>query len=83
MLLIVMIVVGVIGILVSQELSEHLLDVIQGFLLSPRSLLLCLHPPTEVIIIVVGHVNRHMTLSHQADWAEEAYPLASFSPSDH
>jgi len=57
MLLIIMIDAGVIGIPVSQELSEHLLDVIQGFLLSLESLLLCLHPPTEVIIIVAGHVS--------------------------
>ena len=36
MVLIVMIVASVIGIPVSQELSEHLLDVIQGFLLSQK-----------------------------------------------
>ena len=58
MVLIVMIVASVIGIPVSQELSEHLLDVIQGFLLSPESLLLCLQQPTMVFIIVVDHVSR-------------------------
>ena len=58
---------GVIGIPVNQELSEHLLDIIQGFLLSPGSPLLCLHPPTEIIIIVVGHVSRHETFSRRAD----------------
>ena len=42
---------------VCQELSQYLLDVVQGFLLSLESLLLCLHAITEIIIIIViSHV---------------------------
>ena len=52
MLLIVMITASVIGIPVSQELSEHLLDVIQGFLLGLGGLLLSFQPSKEVIITV-------------------------------
>jgi len=83
MLLIVMIVASVVGIPVSQELSEYLLDVTQGFLLIPESLLLCLHPPTEVIIIIVSHVSRHELFRTELIVAEEAYPLASSSSSDY
>ena len=50
---------------VCQEVSKYLLDVFQGFLLSLKSLLLCLHAAMEVIIIVVvGHVSRYEPCSH-------------------
>ena len=42
---------------VCQELSQHLLDVVQDFLLGLESLLFCLHTMTEIIIVVViSHV---------------------------
>jgi len=47
----------VIIILICQELIQHLLDVVQGFLLGLESLLLCLHATTEIIIIIdISHV---------------------------
>jgi len=47
----------VIIIPVCQELSQYLLDIVQGFLLGLESLLSCLHAMTEIIIIVViNHV---------------------------
>jgi len=52
---------------VAQELSQHTLYVIQGFVLDPKSLLLCLHSPTEIIIIIVSHVGRYEPCSHRAD----------------
>jgi len=57
-LLIFMIIIGcVIIISVYQKLSQHLMDVIQGFLLGLESLLLCLHAMTEIIIIIgISHV---------------------------
>jgi len=57
-LLIFVIITGcVIIVPVCQELSQYLLDVVQSFLLGLRSLLLCLHAITEIIIIVViSHV---------------------------
>ena len=43
-------------------------DVVQGLLLSPRSLLLGLHEATEVIIIVIiGHVGRYEPCLDRAD----------------
>ena len=48
----------VIIVLVCQELSQYLLDIVQGFLLGLGSLLLCLHAMTEIIIIIViSHVS--------------------------
>jgi len=42
---------------VCQELSQYLLDVVQGFLLGLESLLMCLHAMTKIIIIVIiSHV---------------------------
>ena len=49
---------SVVVVSVIQELCQHLLDIIQGFLLSPESFLLCFHAMTEVIIIIViDHVS--------------------------
>ena len=50
------VVVGV--ILFCHELSQHVLDVVQGLLWSLRSLLMCLHAMMEVItIIVISHIS--------------------------
>ena len=58
--------------------------VIQVFLLDPKSLLLCLHSPTEIIIIIVVHVSRHkIRLYIELILVEEAYTLAFSSSSDH
>jgi len=56
-LLIFLITTSCVIVLVCQELSQYLLDVVQGFLLGLESLLMCLHAITEIIIIVViSHV---------------------------
>jgi len=57
MLLLIMIAFGIIVIPVGEELSYHLLNVVQGFLLGLGSLLLSFHPSAKVIIIVIGHVS--------------------------
>ena len=38
---------------VVQELSQHVLDIVQGLILSPRSFLLGLKAAMEVIIVIV------------------------------
>jgi len=48
-----LIIVGILLIPFYYKLSQHALDVIQGLLLSPRSLPLYLHMLMEVIIIIV------------------------------
>ena len=45
--------------LIGQKLCQHALDVVQGFLLSPGSLLLSFHAVTKIIIIVIGHIDRY------------------------
>jgi len=67
MLFLIMIAPGIIVIPVSEELSQHLLDVVQGFLLGLGGLLLGLHPSAKVIIIVNGHVSRHSACLHRAN----------------
>ena len=57
MLLLIMIAPGIIIIPVGEELNEHLLDVILGFLLSLRGLLLSFHSSAEVIISIIGHMH--------------------------
>jgi len=57
MFLLIMITPGIIVILVSEELSEHLLNVIQGFLLGLGGLLLSFHPSTEVIVTIISHMH--------------------------
>ena len=53
---------------VVQELSQYVLDVVQGLLLCSRSLLLGLHAATKVIIIVViSHVGRYEHCLDRAD----------------
>jgi len=56
-LLLIVIASGIIIISVSKELSEHLLGVVQGFLLGLVGLLLSLHPSAEVIIAIIGHMH--------------------------
>jgi len=49
---------GIIIIPVTQELCQYLLDIFESYLLGPRSLLLGLHMPTEIIImVIIGHVD--------------------------
>jgi len=52
-----MITPGIIVISVSEELSKHLLNIIQGFLLGLGGLLLSFQPSTEVIITVISHMH--------------------------
>ena len=48
---------GLLIVSIGQELFQHALDVGQGLLLSPDSLLLSLHALAEIIIIIIGHVD--------------------------
>jgi len=66
MLFLVMIASCIIIISISEELSEHLLDVVQGFLLGLGGLLLSFHPSTEVIIVVIGHMHLYFARLHRA-----------------
>ena len=50
---------------IGEELSEHLLDVVQGFLLGLGGLLLSFHPLAEVIIAVIGHMRRYFSCLHR------------------
>ena len=82
MLFLVMITPGIIVISVGKELSEHLLNVVQAFLLGIGGLLLSFQSLMEVIITVISHMHRHSVRLHRAD-AKEAYPLASPLSSNH
>jgi len=57
MFLLIVIASSIIIILIGEELSEHLLDVVQGFLLGLGGLLLSFHLSAEVIIAVIGHMH--------------------------
>ena len=49
---------SVVIISVFQELCQHALNVIKGFMLSLESLFLGLHTAAEIIIrVIVGHIN--------------------------
>ena len=76
MFLLIMITPGIIVVSVGEELSEHLLNVVQGFLLGLGSLLLSFQPSTEVIITVISHMHRHSVLRTELTIAEEAYSLS-------
>ena len=67
MLLLIMIASGIIIIPVGEELSEHMLDVVQSFLLGLRGLLLSFHPSAEIIIAVISHMHQYSARSHRAD----------------
>ena len=83
MFFLIMITPGIIVISVSEELSKHLLHVVQGFLLGLRGLLLNFQPSTEVIITVISHTHDTLSVRTELTVAEEAYPLSSPSSSDH
>ena len=68
---------------VSEELSEHLFNVVQGFLLGLGGLLLSFHSSAEIIIAVIGHMHRYFARFIELSVTEEAYPLTSPSSSDH
>jgi len=57
MFFLIMITLGIIVITVGEELGEHLLNIIQGFLLSLRCLLLSFQPSAKVIITVISHMH--------------------------
>ena len=83
MFFLIMITPGIIIISVSEELSKHLLNIVQGFLLGLGGLLLNFQPSTEVIITVISHMHRHSIFRIELTIAELAYPLSSPSSSDH
>ena len=56
MFFLVMVTPDIIIISVSEELSKHLLNVVQGFLLGIGGLLLSFQPSTEVIITIISHM---------------------------
>jgi len=62
-----MITPGIIVVSVGEELSVHLLDIVQGFLLGLGGLLLSFQSSVEVIITFLGHMHRHSARSQQAD----------------
>jgi len=57
MFFLIMVTPGIIIISVIEELSEHLLDVVQSFLLGLGSLLLSFQTSMQVIITVISHVH--------------------------
>jgi len=83
MFLLILITFGIIVILVSEELGEHLLNIIQGFLLSLGGLLLSFQPSTEVNINVISHIHDTLSVRIELTIVEESYPLSSSSSSDH
>jgi len=56
MFFLIMVTPGIIVIPATEELSKHLLNVIQGFLLGLGGLFLSFQPSTEVIITVISHI---------------------------
>jgi len=57
MFFLIMVTPGIIIILVTEELSEHLLNIVQSFLLDLGSLLLSFQTLTKVIITIISHVH--------------------------
>jgi len=68
---------GIIVISVGEELSEHLLNVVQGFLLGLGGLLLSFQSSTKVIITVIGHMHRHSARSHRVDCCQRGIPTVT------
>ena len=56
MFLLIVIAPGIIVIPIAEELSKHLLNVVQSFLLSLGSLLLSFQTSTKVVITIIRHV---------------------------
>jgi len=64
---------GLLIVLIGKELCQHTLDVVQGLLLSPESLLLSLHAAMEnILIIVIGHVGQYKSYLDRADGARRS-----------
>ena len=82
MFLLIMITPGIIVIPVSEELGEHLLNVVQGFLLSLGGLLLSFQPSTKSSLSLSAICTDTLSVRIELTVAEEAYPLSS-SSSDH
>ena len=78
-----MITPGIIVTPVSEELGEHLLNIVQGFLLGLGSLLLSFQSSMEVIITLSAICTDTLSVRIELTVAEEAYPLLSSSSSDH
>jgi len=76
MFLLIMITPCIIIIPVSVELGKHLLNVVQGILLSLRGLLLSFQPLMEVIITVISICTDILSIRIELTVAEEAYPLS-------
>ena len=53
MFFLIIITLGIIIIMVGEELGEHLLNVVQGFLLNFGGLLLSFHTPMKIHIVVL------------------------------
>ena len=83
MFLLIMVTPGIIVTLVSEELSEHLLNVIQGFLLGLRDLLLSFQPSRRSSLPLSAIFTDTLSIRTELTVAEEAYPLSLSSSSDH
>jgi len=83
MFLLIMITPGIIVISVGEELSEHLLNVVQGFLLGLGGLLLSFQPSRRSSLPLSAICTDTLSVRIELTVAEEAYPLSSHSSSDH
>ena len=82
MLLLIMITPGIIVILVGEELSEHLLNVVQGFLQGLGGLLLSFHRRRRSSLLLSTIRTDTLPVRTELTVAEEAYPLSSPSSSE-
>ena len=57
MFFVIVVTPGIVVIPIGEELSDHLLNVVQGFLLGPRGLFLGFQPSSEVNITVISHIH--------------------------
>ena len=82
MFFLVVVTPGIIVIPVIKELSEHLLNIVQSFLLSFGSLLLSFQTSTKVVIPLSAIFTDALFVRTELTVAEEAYPLSLSSSSD-
>ena len=64
MFLLIVITPGIIIIPVAEESSKHLLNIVQGLLLSSGGLLLSFQTPTKVVVSVISHIDRCFVRSY-------------------
>ena len=83
MFLLMMITPSIIVISVSEELSEHLLNVVQGFLLGLGGLLRASNRRQMSSLSLSAICTDTLSIRIELTVAEEAYPLSSSSPSDY